>query len=131
MDTELLWKNFERQFPYVAAQVCEYHADNSIELVVGLDNGERYVYDDTWQSIRQIPSSPLNLTENEFKREFGVRLRKLMERYGVTQLDLSERTGINNVTICRYLSGRSVPSFYAIDKIAKAIGCSTDDFRYV
>ena len=125
-----LWLNFEQQFPYVAAKVARSYAESPLDLVVELNNGERYIYDDEWQSIRQLPATP-DLDEREFKREFRVRLRKLMARNNISQSELSERTGINKVTICRYLSGQSIPSFYAIDRIAKALGCSADEFRYI
>lgn len=126
----MLWHNFEQQFPYVAAKVVRTHVDSPLDLVVELTNGERYAYDDEWQSIRQLPSTA-DLSEREFKREFGARLRKIMARNNVSQLELSERTDIDNCTISRYLAGKIIPSFYAIDKIAKALGCSTDDLRYI
>lgn len=127
---EIMWHNFERQFPYVAAKVVRHHAESPLDLVVELGNGERYIYDDEAQSIRQLPATP-DLDEPAFKKEFGVRLRKLMSRSGISQAELSDRTGIHEVTISRYLTGRSIPSFYAIDKIAKALGCSADAFRYI
>ena len=128
--TEIMWHNFERQFPYVAAKAVRHHAESPLDLVVELGNGERYIFDDEMQSIRQLPATP-DLSEQAFKKEFCVRLRKLMARYNVNQIELAERTGIHEVTISRYLTGRSIPSFYAIDKIAKALGCSTDAFRYI
>lgn len=127
---EEMMYNFRRQFPYVAAKVVHYHEESPLDLIVELNNGERYIYDDEMQSIRQLPATP-DLDEQAFKREFRFRLRKLMARNDISQLELAERTGINKVTICRYLSGSSIPSFYAIDKIAKALGCSADAFRYI
>lgn len=128
---DILWQNFVRQFPLVADRVQAFRAESPLDLVVELTNGERYIYDDEWLSIRKLPDSPMGLSEQQFKREFGVRLRKLMDRNNVTQLELSSRTGIDNRTISRYLTGRNLPSFYAIDKIAKALGCSADAFRYI
>lgn len=128
---DILWQNFVRQFPLVADKVQAFRAESPLDLVVELTNGERYIYDDEWQSIRKLPDSPDGLSEQQFKREFGVRLRKLMDRNDVTQLELSHRTGIDNRVISRYISGKNLPSFYAIDKIAKALGCSADAFRYI
>lgn len=127
---EVMWHNFQRQFPYIAAKVVHHHAESPLDLVVELGNGERYIFDDEMQSIRQLPATP-DLDELSFKKEFRVRLRKLMDRNGISQAELADRTGIHEVTISRYLTGRSIPSFYAIDKIAKALGCSADAFRYI
>lgn len=131
MAADVLWQNFKRQFPRVAASVVHSHEEGPLDLFIELDNGERYIYDDEWQSIRQLPDSPMALSEQQFKREFGVRLRKIMVRNNVSQLELSERTGIDNSIISRYVAGKVVPNFYTIDKIAKALDCSADEFRYI
>ena len=62
--------------------------------------------------------------------EFRQRLRRLMTRQGVSQLELSELTGIPQSTISNYLTGKFLPGFYNMDKIAKALKCSIDEFRY-
>jgi transcriptional regulator with XRE-family HTH domain len=53
-----------------------------------------------------------------------------MTRQGVSQLELSELTGIPQSTISNYLTGKFLPGFYNMDKIAKALKCSIDEFRY-
>lgn len=126
-----MWERFERQFPRIALSVSTYYSENPYELVVCLANGEKYIFDDELQSIRQLPASGLDMDERSFKHEFGIRLRKIMFRNNISQLELSERTGISNVTISRYMAGTNIPSFYAIDRIAKALGCSSDEFRYL
>jgi transcriptional regulator with XRE-family HTH domain len=54
-----------------------------------------------------------------------------MCRKGVTQSDLSFATGIAQPTLSGYINGKHEPGLYAIDKIAKALGCSVDEFRYI
>jgi transcriptional regulator with XRE-family HTH domain len=49
---------------------------------------------------------------------------------GISQCELSERTGITQPSISDYMNGKKLPSFYTVDKIAKALGCSVDAFRY-
>jgi transcriptional regulator with XRE-family HTH domain len=70
------------------------------------------------------------MTEDECRSEFGYRLVHIMIRKGISQVDLAERIGVSNVMINRYINGSNTPSFYVVDKIAKALNCSMDDFRY-
>ena len=127
----MILDSFECYFPYVAENVQEYKENGLFELIVRLKDGSVYSYDDMEHTIRKLPLDSDAMTEQECRKEFGVRLRKVMELKGVTQLELSEKTGINKVTISRYITGRMSPSFYAVDKIAKALNCTIEDLRYI
>ena len=52
--------------------------------------------------------------------KFSYRLIVLMEDFNMSQVDLSKKIGISNVTISRYLSGDRVPRLDVITKIASA-----------
>lgn len=121
--------NFERQFPSIAANVedCEIF---DREMVLRMNDGTYMLYDDDAKTIRNLPKDSRAMTEDECRNEFGARLYKIMWSKGITQQELSDMTGIPRVTISYYMTGRSTPSFYKVDQIAKALGCSTDDFRY-
>ena len=95
-----------------------------------LDNPDKYQYDDRDRTFRSLPSDSKNMTEEEYKRELGIRLRQMMEHRGVTQIDLSEMTGLSQAQISSYITGKVSPSFYIIDRIAKALDCSSDLLRY-
>lgn len=124
------YRNFAAYFPYVANSVVSYN-ENDIGLSVELDNGERYMYDDIERTIRRLPNDSMNLSANEFKNEFGKRLHKIMRMKNISQRELSEKTGITQPMFSNYISGKTVPSFYMVDKIAKALNCSADIFRYM
>lgn len=124
-----LYENFEIHFPFVARRMIRCYVSGDDELTVVLDNGERVLYDDIDKTFRSLPSDNSNLTETECRIEFGVRLRKIMRRYGVTQQELAARTGITQPSISNYINGLASPSFYVVDRIAKALDCSMDDLR--
>lgn len=65
------------------------------------------------------------------RREFGRRLKTLLELRGMTQNELSEETGISQVSISKYLNGKSDPSLLNVLKIARALDCSLDDLTYM
>lgn len=101
------------------------------ELILILENGDKVLYNDTNNSVRNLPSDIDNMSEYEFKREFGIRLKKLMNKKGITQEELSEITEITRPMISNYIRGKSLPTFYNMDRIAKALDCSTEEFRHI
>lgn len=124
-------ENFKRYFPTIAADVVDviHHTDTFVEVEV--QNGIRLIYDDIDNTIRTLPIDSSGMSEDECRREFGIRLRRLMYIKGITELELSSRTSIPQSMISGYITGKNSPSFYKVDKIAKALGCSVDEFRYV
>lgn len=59
--------------------------------------------------------------------KFDERLKSLREEKGLTQVQLSELTGITTRQIQKYESGQSRPRLDAADKLAKALNVSTDE----
>lgn len=117
-------------FPYIYEDMIGYKEVTSLDMLITLKDGSKVLYDDFNKTYRRMPTDISNMTEDECKMEFAYRLRSRMERRCITQQALSEMAGISQSTLSRYISGNQVPSFYNADKIAKALGCSVDDFRY-
>lgn len=128
---ELILYEFKTYFPSLSRKMVKFKRLNVRELLAKLDDGSGVVFDMFDHTIRWLPNNSENMTEQECKKEFGLRLRKIMEIKGVTQDDLSEKTGIAQPILSNYIRGKNAPSFYRVDKIAKALGCSVDDLRYI
>lgn len=58
--------------------------------------------------------------------KFNERLKKLREEKGLTQVQLSELTGISARMIQKYESGNARPRLDAAEKIAKALNVTAD-----
>ena len=123
-------RNLKMLYPRLAADAVEFIDNGPFEIIVKTVSGDVYSYDDVEDSIRRLPSNCNEMTEDECKKEFGIRLRQMMMFKAVNQLELSERTGISQPAISNYITGRTAPTLYNIDKIAKALGCSIDTFMY-
>ena len=123
-------RNLKLLYPRVAADAIEFIDNGPFEIIVKTVDGEVFSYDDTEDSLRRLPSNCNAMTEEECKKEFGIRLRQMMMFKCVNQLELSERTGISQPAISNYITGRTAPTLYNIDKIAKALGCSIDTLMY-
>ncbi len=59
--------------------------------------------------------------------KFNERLKKFREEKGLTQVQLSELTGISARMIQKYEAGIARPRLDAADKIAKALNITTDE----
>lgn len=118
-------------FPSIANRVVEYYDTSPYEVTVILNDGLRFIFDDIDKTIRRLPKDNRNMTEEECKNEFGMRLRKIMCHKGFTQEDLSEATGISQTMLSKYITGNACPSFSKVDRICKALNCSMDKLRYV
>lgn len=125
-----IFENMQSYYPFLSERMASYKKVGPYELIVKTNDGETILYDDVNHSIRRPPRDSNNMTEQEVSVEFRQRLRRLMTQQGVSQLELSELTGIPQSTISNYLTGKFLPGFYNMDKIAKALKCSIDEFRY-
>ena len=126
-----LVKNLQLYFPSVANRITSCKETDDFELMVRCDNGETFIYDDIDRSILLLPTDGNSMTEETWRQEFGRRLRKRMARKGMTQSELAEIVGISQVMLSNFMTGRSMPGFYIVDKLARALDCSVDDFRYI
>lgn len=118
-------------FPDLLGEVV--HAREYVQFMLLLETNTKYnyFYSITNNVLIPIPKDDKNLDKESFRRIFGVLLRRALECSGLTQEELSEKTGIPQPNISDYLYGKHFPSFYQIDKMAKAMNCSVEDLRYV
>lgn len=118
-------------FPDLLGEVV--HAREYVQFMLLLETNTEYdyFYNITNNVLIPIPKDDKNLDKESFRRIFGVLLRRVLECSGLTQEELSEKTGIPQPNISDYLYGKHFPSFYQIDKMAKAMNCSVEDLRYV
>lgn len=124
------YRMIENHFPRLAEHVIDCYYNSPWEIIVELDNGSKQACYPHHHMLRFLPDNCDAITEAECRREFGIRLRYIMMSYGITQTELSEMTGITQSKISQYINSKALPSFYNTDKIAKAIGCPVDYFRY-
>lgn len=129
MDNDIS-QNFNLYFKYLADKVIDITVVDDWTLHVKLNDGSSVIYDDMLHTIRNLPQNSNAMTEQECRVEFGCRLRKILLHRGMSQSDLCMRAGITNAQLSNYINGKTTPTFYVVDKIAKALDCSIDDFTY-
>lgn len=118
-------------FPDLLGEVVRVREYVQFMLLLETNTKYDYFYNITNNVLIPIPKDDKNLDKESFRRIFVVLLRRALECSGLTQEELSEKTGIPQPNISDYLYGKHFPSFYQIDKMAKAMNCSVEDLRYV
>ncbi len=61
------------------------------------------------------------------EKSMAVYIKERLQKNGITQKALSEKTGITESAISHYIKGDRVPRGVNLVKIAKALGTTTDD----
>lgn len=123
-------RNLRLKYEHILEKTVNIQELNNVEFILTLKDGRDLLYNDIGQTLRELPPDKNNMTEEECLSEFGERLFRVMCRTHINQLMLSERTGIPQPVLSRYMTGKSCPSFYKVDKIVKVLGCSMDELRY-
>ena len=128
--SKMLLENLKLHFPFLANDIQGWVKNDEWGITVRTRQGETFFYDDYEHTIRRLPEHSDELTEEQCRMEFGTRLRRLMYGKGISQTELADLTGIQRTQLNNYINGKTSPSFYIVDRIAKALGCSADDLRY-
>lgn len=128
---EQIFEEMRLYFPTLANRVVQAISVGSDGLYMQMDDGGTIFYDGFDKTIRRLPKSSRDMSELECRQEFAIRLRRIMLQKNISQKELSESCGIAQPQLSGYLLGKHTPSFYTADKIAKALGCSTDELRYI
>ena len=58
---------------------------------------------------------------------YGIRIKEIRERVGMTQVELSEKSGISQEHISRIENGKFSPNVKTADKLAEAMGVTLMD----
>lgn len=130
MDEKYLWQYVMQVSPFTRYdEVDEIKELNDWDLLIKYKDGRRILFDRCTGYFKNVSYHDVNqITEEQEKKEFAYMLRTLMKRNWITQEQLANKVDTSQTMISHYLTGRSIPSATMLNKIAKAIGCSMDDF---
>lgn len=74
------------------------------------------------EKITLEDATPKETTDYDLGNDVGRLIRETRNELGITQQELSERTGISQSSISRIENGSSVPSLVTLKKIGDSIG---------
>jgi len=58
---------------------------------------------------------------------YGIRIKEIREQVGMTQAELSEKSGLSQEHISRIENGKFTPNVKTADKLAEALGVTLMD----
>lgn len=122
---EYVLRDFRLYFPYLANKVVRERWIDARTVIFDMDDGKLIRYSHSLNAIRVIKE--YDGTEEEWRKEFSRRLYEKMENNGFTQVTLADRIGVSAMTINKYLHHQALPNSYIASKLAKALGCTTDE----
>ena len=129
--TDRMYASLEANFPWIVRDMIETKMRGDFEVIVKTVNGEVYSFNYLDCVLHRLPDDSNNMTEHECRSEFGRNLYRMILQRKMTQTELSRLTGIPQCQLSNYVRGKTCPSFYNVDKIAKALNCSMDELRYM
>lgn len=126
---ESVFREIEWHWPHLYNDIVDWYPSAQMEITFKTSNGNKYAYNWVGHTIMNVYSADedLNMDEDEWRRKFSKKLFDKMCKLGISQDELSIRTGISRVMINRYMNGKASPSGYNIEKIAKALKCSASE----
>lgn len=123
---------FMNQHPMIKKEEIEsYMYISPYDIFIKFKDGRKYIYDQSRNYLRPILYKHYELTEEEFKKEFSIRLRSYMGRHHITQEDMAKRIGTGQTMLYRYCNGLVLPSIYKMQLIANVLGYPLESFFYI
>lgn len=134
---ENIWGLFEAEHRTLAARAIGWYPSGRHQIVIQYENGRRDVYNSILRDGHKLTTiydpdktkSYSDISDEEWLKRFSVLLKHKLRINRMDQTTLSELTGISRVSISKYVSGKSAPTFRNLELIARALKCSVDEFR--
>ena len=127
-----IFDNVKKYYPDEWNKSVDAERISEHELILTMEEGPSLSYCDLDNSIRPIPMIDYErfVSKDDFAKEFGIRLRRIMKLYKITQVQLAEKVGVDVTVISKYVRGLSCPSAHRTCMIAWALGCDLSELIY-
>ena len=126
---EMILDTLEERYPHVIKCMTDWYPGGRNEIVIKLSNGVDLIFnylDNTLRNAYNAEDTTCS-DEEKWRNEFSNRLCGRMRVLGISQWELARTTGISEVSISRYMNGRATPSGYNLDRISRALNCSSSE----
>ncbi len=104
------------------------HGDRIIEFK---DSGKYIVNRHYVECYNEIKYNSSELSDVDWCKEFGSRLKYILYRDGVTAQELAAKLKMSKQTMTRYFQGDCMPTAYTVEKICKILNIVPDDLLLV
>lgn len=123
--------DFINDYPNMGDEISKWYPCGRYEICIELVNGRKYIYDMIERFPRPVSDDMSSVrSEEEWRKNFSIKLRKRLGEVGIDQEELSERTNLSRITISKYVRGISTPSAYNLLRIATILRCPISELVY-
>lgn len=136
---ERIIEGYKNWYPNLYERTVECKPCGRYTILVRLDDGSRLEYTTLNDTVRDVSkyygvNHADGSNEEEWRQEFGRKLRRIMAERGVSQERVSELTGISRQMLTRYVKGTSTPSGYNLTRLSEILDCDVREltrFDYI
>lgn len=108
-------------------------------VLAALDDGTKVEFcslDNTLRDVTRTYDTDFNdnMDDEEYRKEFSIRLKTLLHDRGIKQEDLADTIGVSRQIMSRYINGKSMPKVYIIRRMSRVLDCDIRDlidFDYI
>ena len=131
--TEWIFEKFLKFYKPSDSEIVDWRPVTDFEIIVELLDGTcmRYnAHDECFGYLRNYEtdeSGNYTMNDDEYKQAFSRKLRRVLCTSMMSQTRLSELTGISQVSISHYLSGKSLPDCRNLTRIANVLQYPIDE----
>ena len=104
-------------------EISQYPLTTIATVLLKLENNRESALDKT---TKEAETDSLKLSDDERRKQFGARLRKIRQLLGLTQAELAEKIGMSKQAITLYETGRREASYKSLVALSRALNVTTD-----
>lgn len=125
---EYVLADLKEDHEQLMSQVVDGYEDHRV-MIIYLDmvDGRTVAYDMLDHTIRTVKKCTDGYTDDEWEREFHIRLKRLMYLRGINQSELAKELDMGQSQLSKRISGKTSMSVYTLRKIARLLGCTFED----
>lgn len=124
-----LYDEFIFDCPYMKDLVARTYEGGKSELIVETTDGRIYSYYMTEHAPDLISRG--EPTEEDRRRIFGKKLKRMISSNGMNQYDFARELGVNVMTISNYVTGKTAPSFFQVQRMMRILNCNENDLFFM
>lgn len=122
---EDIFEQFRNGHQGLAENVKDWYATGPNEITIVLDDDTSIIYDAKYNDILFLGKRNAHqLDDGTYARMFAENLYQIMREKNISQVALSDATGIAQALLSRYMRGIVMPGVINLSKIARALDCS-------
>ena len=135
---ERIVSEFKLWYPLFYERTVDCVINGYHSLLAILNDGTKLEFsslDNTLRDVTRIydPDYNTNMSEEEWRKEFGNRLNALLRDRSMKHEVLADRLGVSRIMVSKYINGKATPSSYNLKRIARVLDCDIRelvDFDY-